>query len=181
MEWVVSERMLFSLVLLWVIRSPVLSKPTAILFLLDVFVGSVYPLQFTTVLIKFSRFKCGACSRAALIRIMYEVTKSRTGILQCVYSYFEEGCRKKCTRQSQRYCGWLWIHCPSKTFERMTREAMDVCLLVLKLSNKSRFDGYSVRNSDHIPYYLSGLSRAHFSDNLYCHFFIRKGTLEGGD
>ena len=36
---------------------------------------------------------------------------------------------------------------PSKKFERMAREAMDVCLRVLKESNKSRFDGYSVRNS----------------------------------
>ena len=44
MEWVVSETTLFSLVPLWVIRSPVLSKPTASLFLLDVFVGGVYPL-----------------------------------------------------------------------------------------------------------------------------------------
>lgn len=44
MDWVVSERILFSLVLLWVIRSPVLSKPIATLFLLDVFVGCVYPL-----------------------------------------------------------------------------------------------------------------------------------------
>ena len=33
--------------------------------------------------------------------------------------------------------------------------------------NKSRFDSNSVREQciDHIPYYLSGLSRAHFSDN----------------
>ena len=29
----------------------------------------------------------------------------------------------------------------------MAREAMDVCLRVLKESNKSRFDSYSVRNS----------------------------------
>ena len=29
----------------------------------------------------------------------------------------------------------------------MTREAVDVCLRVLKESNKSRFDSYSVRNS----------------------------------
>ena len=28
----------------------------------------------------------------------------------------------------------------------MAREAMDVCLQVLKESNKSRFDNYSVRN-----------------------------------
>ena len=29
----------------------------------------------------------------------------------------------------------------------MAQEAMDVCLRVLKESNKSRFDSYSVRNS----------------------------------
>ena len=29
----------------------------------------------------------------------------------------------------------------------MAREAMNVCLRVLKKSNKSRFDSYSVRNS----------------------------------
>ena len=34
-----------------------------------------------------------------------------------------------------------------KKFERMAREAMDICLQVLKESNKSRFDSYSVRNS----------------------------------
>ena len=41
---------------------------------------------------------------------------------------------------------------------------MDVCLQGLKESNKSRFDGYSVKhkNIDHIPYYLLGLSRAQF-------------------
>ena len=35
----------------------------------------------------------------------------------------------------------------SKKFKRMAREAMDMCLRVLKESNKSRFDSYSVRNS----------------------------------
>ena len=46
----------------------------------------------------------------------------------------------------------------------MAREATNICLRVLKESNKSRFDSYSVRNKciDHIPYYLSGLSRAQF-------------------
>ena len=47
----------------------------------------------------------------------------------------------------ERHCGWFWVHCSSKKFERMAREAMDVCLRVLKESNKSRFDSYSVRNS----------------------------------
>ena len=45
---------------------------------------------------------------------------------------------------------------------------MEKCLRVLKESNKSRFDRYSRQEQsiDHIPYYLSGLSRAHFSDNF---------------
>ena len=60
-----------------------------------------------------------------------------------VYSYFENGCRKKCTRISRKV---LWVVLKKK-FERMTREATDVCLRVLKESNKSRLDSYSVRNS----------------------------------
>ena len=81
------------------------------------------------------------------------------------YSYFEKGCRKRCTRQSRKV---LWVvfcvHGSLKKFERMTGEAMDVCLPVLKESNKSRFDSCSVRTQciDHIPYYLSGLSPAYF-------------------
>ena len=64
----------------------------------------------------------------------------------------------------KRYCGWLWGHCSSKKFERMVREAQDICLRVLKESNKSRFDRFSHYEQciDHIPYYLSGLSHAHF-------------------
>ena len=64
----------------------------------------------------------------------------------------------------ERYCGWLWGYCSSKKFERMVREATDICLRVLKESNKSRFDSFSRYKQciDHIPYYLSGLSSAHF-------------------
>ena len=47
----------------------------------------------------------------------------------------------------ERYCGWFRVYCSSKKFERMVQEAMDICLRVLKESNKSRFDSYSVRNS----------------------------------
>ena len=35
----------------------------------------------------------------------------------------------------------------SKKFQRMARVAMDLCLRVLKKSNKSRFDSYSLGNS----------------------------------
>ena len=49
-------------------------------------------------------------------------------------------------------------------FEGTFREATDICLRVLKESDKSRFDSFSRYEQciDHIPYYLSGLSRAHF-------------------
>ena len=85
-----------------------------------------------------------------------------------VYSCFEKGCRKKCSDNLERYCGWFLVHCFSKKFQRMAREAMDVCLRGLKESNKSRFDSYSVKNKciDHIPYYLSGLRVHSFCDNL---------------
>ena len=54
---------------------------------------------------------------------------------------------KSARENPERYCGWFLFRCSSKEFERMAREAMDVCLRVLKESNKSRFDRYSVRNS----------------------------------
>ena len=68
----------------------------------------------------------------------------------------------------KRYCGWSWVHCFSKTFERMAGEAMDICLRVLKESNKCRFNSYSVRNSvliiSHITFWDC---KVHiFSDNL---------------
>ena len=47
----------------------------------------------------------------------------------------------------KRYCGWFWVHCSSKKVDRMAREAIDICLQVVKESNKSRFDSYKVRNS----------------------------------
>ena len=55
-----------------------------------------------------------------------------------------------------------------KKFERMAGEAMDVCLWVLKESNKSRFDSYSVRNIVlHISHITFRDCRVHiFSDNL---------------
>ena len=46
----------------------------------------------------------------------------------------------------ERYCRWFWVHCSSTKFERMARKAMDVCLRVLKESNKCRLHNCSVRN-----------------------------------
>ena len=76
--------------------------------------------------------------------------------------------RKSASDNPERYCGWFWIHCFSKKFQRMAREAMDVCLRVLKESNKSRFDSYSFRKSALIISHITfGDCRVHsFSDNL---------------
>ena len=51
-----------------------------------------------------------------------------------------------------------------RNLKELTRKAMKMCLRVLTESNKSRSDSYSRQEQciDRIPYYLSGLSRAHF-------------------
>ena len=68
----------------------------------------------------------------------------------------------------ERYCGWFWVHHSSKTFKRMAREAMDVCLRMLKESSKGRLDSYCVRNSVLIVSHVTfRVCRVHFfSDNL---------------
>ena len=47
---------------------------------------------------------------------------------------------KSARNNPEKYCGWFWVHCSSKKYERMAREAMDMSLRVLKESNKRRFD-----------------------------------------
>ena len=51
-----------------------------------------------------------------------------------------------------------------RNLKKMAQEATDICLRVLKESSKSMFDSYSRQEPciDHIPYFLSGLSCAHF-------------------
>ena len=76
--------------------------------------------------------------------------------------------RKSACNNPERYCGWFWVHCSSRKFERIAREEMDVCLWVLKESNKSRFSSYSIRNNVLIIYHIAFWDcRVHiFSDNL---------------
>ena len=68
----------------------------------------------------------------------------------------------------ERHCGRFRVHCFSKKFQRIAREDKDVCLRVLKESNKSRFDSYSVRKSaliiSHITFWDCHVHS--FSDNL---------------
>ena len=89
--------------------------------------------------------------------------------LQAMYTAISRKVVGKIARDNpERYCGWFLVHCFSKKFQRMAREAMDVCLRVLKESNKSRFDSYSVRNSVLIISHITFRDcRVHsFSDNL---------------
>ena len=87
----------------------------------------------------------------------------------CNYTTISRKVLGKSARDNpERYCGWFWVHCFSKKFERMAREAMDVCSRVLKESNKSRFDSYSIRKSALIISRITFRDcRVHnFSDNL---------------
>ena len=54
---------------------------------------------------------------------------------------------KKARENPERFCGWFPVDCSSKKFARMALDAMDVCLRMLKESDKSRLDRCSVRNS----------------------------------
>ena len=51
-----------------------------------------------------------------------------------------------------------------RNLKELVRKAMEMSLWVLKKSYKSRFNSFSRQEQciDHIPYYLSGLSRVHF-------------------
>ena len=68
----------------------------------------------------------------------------------------------------ERLVGGFEFSVLQRSLKELARRAMEMCSRVLKESNKSRFDSYSRQEQciDHIPYYLSGLSRAHFSDSL---------------
>ena len=85
---------------------------------------------------------------------------------KCVpsYSYFEKGCRKKCTRQSQKV---LWVVLNSLLFKEVwkndTRGHVQMFVSAERKQRK-QFRQLQCQEQciDHIPYYLSGLSRAHF-------------------
>ena len=86
-----------------------------------------------------------------------------------VDSSFKKGCRKcECDNPKGIAGGVEFTEHSSKKFERMARETIDICLPVLKESNKSRFNNAVIRNSvliiSHITF--TGLSHVHFLDNL---------------
>ena len=86
-----------------------------------------------------------------------------------IYSYFEKGCRKKCTQESRKV---LWVVLSSLFFKEIwnngTRGGGRMFFRVLKESNKRRFDSYSVRNRVLIISHITFRDcRVHiFADNL---------------
>ena len=83
--------------------------------------------------------------------------------LDPVYSYFKKGGRKKCTRQSRKV---LWVILSSLFFKKISKNGTKnhgTMFAMLKESDKVDSTAtVSGKVYDHIPYYLSGLSRAQF-------------------
>ena len=78
-----------------------------------------------------------------------------------VYSYFEKGCRKKCTRQSRKV---LWVILSSLFFKEIWKNGTwGHGSMFASAKGKQQKEGQSQEQCiDRIPYYLSGLSTAHF-------------------
>ena len=101
--------------------------------------------------------------------------------LQPFSSYFEKGCRKKCTRQSRMV---LWVVFSSLFFKEIWKNGTTRGHGYMSASAEGK-QKKSVRQLqcekqyiDHIPYYLSGLSSAHFSDNLSRNSCIHTSILK---
>ena len=119
--------------------------------------------------------------------VEYEYVRE-PGLLTCrihfcthLYTAISEKVVGKSARDNlERYCGWFWVHCSSKKFEKMAREAIDVCLRMLKQSNNKKFDSYSVRNSVLIISHVTFRDcRVHIlSDNLSRNSCIWTGAPE---
>ena len=75
----------------------------------------------------------------------------------------------------ERYCGWFWVRCSSKKFERMAQQAVDVCLRVLEESNKRRFDNYTVRNSVLI---ISHITSRDCRVHIFAHNLSRNSCIQ---
>ena len=88
--------------------------------------------------------------------------------LVIVYSYFEKGCREKCTRQSWKA---LWVVLSSffqRNLKGLARKTVEMCLRVLKESNKVVSTTTVVRNSVLIMSHITfrACCGHSFSDNL---------------
>ena len=100
-------------------------------------------------------------------RSLRSATKNRRSIPRSnlsTYSYFEKGCRKKCTRQSRKV---LWVVLSSLFFKEIWkngRRGRGRMFVRAKGKQQKKFWQLQCQERciDHIPDYLSGLSRARF-------------------
>ena len=101
-------------------------------------------------------------SRSVIYKVILE--NSCCIIYVNVYSYFEKGCRKKCTRQSLKV---LWVVLSLLFFKEIWKNVTrgHGCMFARnkgKQQKQVRQLQCQEQCVDHIPYYLSGLSRALF-------------------
>ena len=89
--------------------------------------------------------------------------------LHIIHSCFENGCRKNFTRQSRKV---FWVVLTSLFFKKISKNGtrgQGRNLRVLKESKKKWIRQLQCREQciDHIRYYLSGLSSAHFFEKTF--------------
>ena len=114
-------------------------------------------------------FHLNSCKHWIIISIVYNYPPKGGELWWMRYTAISRKVVGKSARDNpERYCGWFWVLCSTKKFERMAREAIDVCLRILKESNNRRFVSCSVRNSVLIISHITLRDcRVHiFSDNL---------------
>ena len=68
----------------------------------------------------------------------------------CIYSCFEKSCPSKALKRMRQFRKALWVvvdhSSRSCDFSAMEGRTMNICLRVLKETNKSRYDTYSVKS-----------------------------------
>ena len=114
-------------------------------------------------------FHLNSCKHWIMISIVYNYPPKGGELWWMRYTAVSRKVVGKSARDNpERYCGWFWVLCSTKKFERMAREAIDVCLRILKESNNRRLVSCSVRNSVLIISHITLRDcRVHiFSDNL---------------
>ena len=82
----------------------------------------------------------------------------------CIQLFRERLSEKVHATNSKDIVGGFEFSVFQRNLKELERKAMEMCLRVLKESNKRRIDSYIRQEQciDYIPYHLSGLSRAHF-------------------
>ena len=113
---------------------------------------------------KSSRLSRSSCSLVCVSLPIPAQKKNRRKGHLCEYSYFEKGCRQKCTQQSRKV---MWVALNSLFLKEISkkgrkRHGRTFASANGKCQKQVRQLQCQEQCIDHIPYYLSRLSRAHF-------------------